>query len=131
MGSNAERWEKCAMNFKFHRGDVWDVNFEPVRGHEQGERRPALIVSYNGLNHSNAELVIVVPLTSKRKQYVGCVEIPKGEISPDFPSYALCDQIRAISIDRIGSRKGTVSVETLDKISDVLFRLLDLEEKAT
>ena len=31
-------------------GDVWRVDFEPVRGHEQGRTRPALIISNDVIN---------------------------------------------------------------------------------
>ena len=47
------------------RGEVWRVDLEPVRGHEQGRLRPALVVSNDILNHGPAELVTVVPITAR------------------------------------------------------------------
>src|SRR5207302_5847205 len=47
------------------RGEIWRVDFEPVRGHEQGRVRPALIVSSDIYNHGPAGLVTVVPMTTK------------------------------------------------------------------
>lgn len=49
-------------------GDVWFVNFDPVRGHEQGEDRPALVVSsYFHLEITGGSLVAVLPLTSRER----------------------------------------------------------------
>jgi mRNA interferase MazF len=45
------------------RGEVWMVDFDPTKGHEQGGRRPALVVSVDVFNSGPAELVIVLPIT--------------------------------------------------------------------
>jgi mRNA interferase MazF len=49
-------------------GDIVWLDFDPQAGREQGRRRPALVLtdrSYNGASG----LVVVCPLTSKRKPY--------------------------------------------------------------
>ena len=49
-------------------GDIVWLDFDPQAGREQGRRRPALVLtdrSYNGASG----LVVVCPLTSKRKSY--------------------------------------------------------------
>ena len=46
------------------RGEVWLVDVNPVRGHEQSGRRPALVVSDDLFNRGPAGLVIVMPITS-------------------------------------------------------------------
>lgn len=115
------------MNNRLFRGDVWWVDFEPVKGHEQGETRPALIVSHNQLNSSPAELVIVVPLTTKEKRYKSVVRIPKGQLASEKDSFVLCDQIRAISTDRLKHKIGSINRDLLDSVSDVLFTILGLE----
>lgn len=56
-----------AKVMKVNRGDVWLVNLNSVRGHEQSGTRPALVVSDDMFNHSLAEMIIVVPITSKDK----------------------------------------------------------------
>ena len=53
------------------RGEVWDVDLNPVIGHEQGGKRPALVVSADGFNKTQAGLVIVVPITIKRRRASG------------------------------------------------------------
>ena len=66
-------------NEKPVRGEVWNVNLDPVRGHEQGGGRPAVIVSVDQFNQGPSGLVIVVPITSKDKNIRSQVAIEAGE----------------------------------------------------
>ena len=50
------------------RGDIVWLDFEPIRGHEQGGRRPALIVSRKIYNVKTG-LALVCPITSRSKGY--------------------------------------------------------------
>ncbi|NLJ36638.1 MAG: type II toxin-antitoxin system PemK/MazF family toxin, partial [candidate division WS1 bacterium] len=36
------------------RGDIWMLDLDPTRGHEQAGKRPGLIVSADPLNHGPA-----------------------------------------------------------------------------
>jgi len=47
-------------------GDIAWLNFDPQVGHEQGRRRPALVLTDQRYNRASG-LVVVCPLTSKRK----------------------------------------------------------------
>jgi mRNA interferase MazF len=49
------------------RGDIWLADLNPINGREQAGMRPCLVVSVNLFNQSPAELVIVVPLTTRAK----------------------------------------------------------------
>jgi mRNA interferase MazF len=49
-------------------GDIIWVDFDPQAGREQAKRRPALVVTEQSYNRASG-LVIVCPLTSKRKPY--------------------------------------------------------------
>ena len=49
------------------RGEIWLADLNPVHGREQAGRRPCLVVSVNPFNQGPAELVIVLPLTTKDK----------------------------------------------------------------
>lgn len=61
------------MNAK--RGEIWLVDLSPTRGHEQSGIRPAVIISVDEFNSCPAELVVVVPITSKNKNIPLHVEI--------------------------------------------------------
>ena len=47
-------------------GDVVWVNLDPSAGHEQGKRRPVVVVSNDAYNRFN-NLTMVVPITSSRE----------------------------------------------------------------
>jgi mRNA interferase MazF len=49
-------------------GDVVWLDFDPQAGREQARRRPALVLTDQGYNRASG-LVVVCPLTSKRKLY--------------------------------------------------------------
>ena len=59
------------------RGHLVKLNFTPQAGHEQGRRRPALVLtpaSYNALTG----LLIAAPVTSRVKGYPFEVALPEG-----------------------------------------------------
>ena len=45
------------------RGEIWEINLDPVIGHEQAGARPALIVSVDLFNEGPAELIVVAPIS--------------------------------------------------------------------
>lgn len=49
-------------------GDLIWLDFDPQAGREQAKRRPALVVTDQAYNRASG-LVLVCPLTSRRKQY--------------------------------------------------------------
>ena len=49
-------------------GDIVWLDFDPQAGREQGRRRPALVLTDRSYNSASG-LVVVCPLTSKRKPY--------------------------------------------------------------
>jgi mRNA interferase MazF len=59
------------------RGDIIWVNFSPHSGHEQGGRRPAIVISPYKYNF-HAKLALVCPITSQVKGYPFEVKIPEG-----------------------------------------------------
>ena len=49
-------------------GDIAWLDFDPQAGREQGRRRPALVLTDQSYNRASG-LMVVCPLTSKRKPY--------------------------------------------------------------
>ena len=109
------------------RGEIWIVDLEPVRGHEQGRTRPALVVSVDSFNAGPAELVIVVPLTTVDKQIPTHIMINPPEGGVNRKSFAKCEDIRSISTERLSNRIGRVSSSTLERVENALIILLDLD----
>jgi mRNA interferase MazF len=107
---------------------VYQADLDPISGSEQGGRRPVLIVSRNALN-VNAPIVIVVPLTSrenKRRIYPTHVELAGGEGGLAKDSVALCEQVRAISKNRLTKKIGHVSPQKMSSVDVALRISLDL-----
>lgn len=108
------------------RGDIWDVELDPVVGHEQGGRRPALVVSSDVMNTAPSRLVMVLPITGRDRglasQYR--VEPPKGELTK--PSFILGDQLRTVSTAWLDRRRGLAASETLAGALRIVRFLLDL-----
>ncbi len=109
------------------RGEIWVAQFDPVVGHEQGRERPALIVSADWVNGSAAELVMVLPITSKPRKSPSRVRMTPPEGGLRMQSWVICEQVRTLSKQRFGSRLGSVSPATMRAVSDALRLLLDLD----
>ena len=98
------------------RGEVWLVGLDPVEGHEQGGNRPALIISVDKINAGSSNLCTIIPITTKRRRIPGHIEITPPEGGLDKESYAMCEQIRTISQNRLKHRFDRVSNATLGNV---------------
>ena len=89
-----------------------DINFSPTKGHEQAGLRPAVVISPTKYN-SFSGLVLVCPVTSKRKDYFFEVQIEGLKEK----SFILADQIRTFDIkERIKKTTGRVSDIEINEI---------------
>jgi mRNA interferase MazF len=78
-------------------GDVIFLDFDPQIGHEQGKRRPALVLTDIRYNRASG-LAVVCPLTSKRKPYPFSLPVTVGQVDGAI----LVDQLK--SLDWAGRR---------------------------
>jgi len=108
------------------RGEVWNIGFDPTRGHEQAGVRPALILSVDGFNTSGAKLVTVLPITSKPRAVRTRVEVHPPEGGLIVASYVIAEQTRTVSTDRLIKSLGAVSETTMARVSDIVRMLLGL-----
>jgi mRNA interferase MazF len=109
-----------------YRGELWFVDLDPSKGREQSGRRPCLIVSDDRFNRSAADLVIIIPITSKDKGIPSHVEINPPEGGLKLRSFIKCEDIRSISIERLIKVMGTVKLSTLESVGQRLRLLLNL-----
>lgn len=98
------------------RGEIWLVTLDPTIGREQAGTRPALIISDDLFSQSHAELVVVLPITSKSKNIRSHVEVAPPEGGLKVISYVKCEDVRSISIQRLGRRLGKVNIKTMDEV---------------
>ena len=108
------------------RGEVWLVDLNPTRGHEQAGKRPGLIVSVDLFNQGPAGLVVILPITTKAKGIPFHVEINISEGGLTKRSFIKCEDIRSIAKERLFKRVGRVSDETMEAVEDRLRILLNL-----
>ena len=101
-------------------GYVLLCDLNPVAGREQGGIRPVVVVSH----HRYAVipgLFLAVPLTSRDRGLAHHVEVPADNgTGLKQVSFAMTEQVRAMSDQRAGRQLGSVSSETLAAISRYL-----------
>ncbi|PZC53083.1 MULTISPECIES: type II toxin-antitoxin system PemK/MazF family toxin [unclassified Mesotoga] len=108
------------------RGEIWLANLSPTRGREQSGFRPCLVISVDQFNHGPAELVIVVPLTSKNKSIPLHVKISGEQTGLDVTSYIKTEDLRSVSRNRLEKKIGQVSEEVLLEVLDRIKILLNI-----
>jgi mRNA interferase MazF len=108
------------------RGDIWLTDFDPTRGREQAGKRPALIVSTDRFNSGPAQLVIVIPITSKAKGTPSVVLMKPPADGVREASYAKPEDVRSISKQRLLKRWGSASVSTMQSVESWLRTLMEL-----
>jgi len=108
------------------RGEIWLSDLTRVRGHEQAGTRPVLVVSADAFNHGPAQLVVVVPLTTRDREIPLRVRIEPPDGGVREPSFAMCEAVRSISTERLVRRWGIVEQTTIAAVEDRLRILLEL-----
>jgi len=108
------------------RAEVWLADLDPTFGHEQGGRRPPLVVSVDPFNAGASGLVVVLPLTSRLRSLPLHVPVAPPSGGLRVPSSILADAVRSIDRRRLLDRWGVVSPGTMARIEDRLRRLLGL-----
>lgn len=111
---------------KASRGEVWDADLNPTRGHEQAGTRPVLVLSVDELNKGPAELAIVIPISTKDKKVRSQVAVHPPEGGLTELSFVKCEAIRSVSTLRLIRRRGNVSADTIAKVEFCVRVLLGL-----
>jgi mRNA interferase MazF len=108
------------------------VRLNPTEGSEQAGTRPVIVVSRDAINHNaigtNRSIVIVgVPTTDRENLgtlYPSHVLLPKGTGGLTMDCVALCEQVRAISVDRLLRYMGALPAAYLAAIEEALRTVL-------
>jgi mRNA interferase MazF len=107
------------------RGDIRIIDLDPARSGEADKRRPAVIVSNDGANTTAARLgrgvVTVAPLTSNVEHvYPFQVMLPADESGLATDAKIQAEQVRSVSMDRVGERIGTVPAPLMLDVDEAL-----------
>lgn len=111
-------------------GEIWLFDPDPIKGKEIGKKvRPALIISNDSWNKIQTGLVIIIPLTSVHKGISTHIQIDPPEGGLTATSYAVCEQIRAVSRERLIKRLGKINSKAiLKKVRSWILDLTYIEE---
>ena len=77
-------------------------------------------------NHGPAELVLLLPITTKDKRIPLHVPVSPAESGLRERSFVKCEDLRSVSRDRLTRRLGAVGPDTLAEVEDRLRILLEL-----
>jgi mRNA interferase MazF len=107
------------------RGEIWQVDLDPVRGSESNKQRPAVIVSNDRANAAATRLgrgvVTVVPVTSNTdKVYPFQVFLSAATSGLAVESKAQAEQVRSVATQRLLRHIGRVSPAEMSDIDDAL-----------
>lgn len=107
------------------RGEIRVVDFDPSRGSETAKRRPAVIVSNDGANAVATRLgrgvITVVPVTSNiQRIYPFQVRLPARATGLRQDSKAQAEQIRSVTVERLGERIGMLPASIMLKVEEAL-----------
>lgn len=102
---------------KVRRGEVYMVDLDPVVGHEQGGRRPFLLVSIDPMNRSAARMAIGMPLTTTDRGNELHVRLDPPEAGLTRVSFAMPEMARSISTERLQRKLGFASPDTLEAVA--------------
>ncbi len=106
-------------------GEVWDIDFDPQVGREQGGVRPALVISNDQFNRLPNGLSIVVPITGTDRNIPLHIRLQPPEGGLTKPSVVMCDQARAQSNQRFLRRRGVVSPEIVALVQAMVGACID------
>ena len=104
-------------------GDILWIDFGRPVGHEQGGRRPAVVLTSKQYN-VRSSLLLVCPITRKSRDWPFEVRLPPGG---KLSGVVLVDQIKVIDpIARPISYAGRLPSDALGKVKAVLAALLGI-----
>lgn len=104
--------------------DIYLADLNPVKGSEQRGTRPVVIISGNAMN-DNLGISIVCPLTSKLKNFAGCIVLKKNKTNGlSHDSEILTFQVRTLAHDRLLKHFGKISEEEFHKLVEGLNEIL-------
>lgn len=107
------------------RGEIRLVDLDPIRGSEANKRRPAVIVSNDRANTLAARLgrgvVTVVPVTSNTARVYPFQTLLSAETTGlRQDSKAQAEQVRSVTVERVGAVLGRVPAGTMAQLDDAL-----------
>lgn len=111
------------MNF----GDIVEVDLGMPVGSEAGFRRPAVVTTADAFLRFRPTTIFAVPLTSTPRSFPSHVRIEPDEVNGlAVPSWALVEQLRAVSLERCGPPQGNIGPVVAHQIRDLIAMIIGI-----
>ena len=94
---------------------MW-AELDPVRGREQAGRRPALVIASDLYLEQAYTLAIIIPVTTNNRGWPNHVLLKGPNLTLDQPSFAMTEQPRTVTRDRLFDLAGTVDGATMKEV---------------
>jgi mRNA interferase MazF len=107
----------------YQAGDVLLAALDPVAGHEQGGRRPVLMVSGPSYNELRNQQLIVAAITSRQRGLPFHIPVDTDS-GLRTPSWVQSESVRAISVQRVIKRLGHASPGTVAEVRNRITNFL-------
>jgi len=118
------------------RGEIYFVNLNPTKGHEQAGKRPVLVVSSNLLNNQPLVLIVIpgTKASNINRDYAVNVRVSVAESGLPEDTVFLCPQIRSLDqsrfLDSVTNQQlapsGKLSKEKMVQVENALRIVLEL-----
>ena len=112
-----------------HRGEIYFVNLNPVKGREQAGQRPVLVLSVNAINKLPLVVTVVVGTKGENvsRDYPTNVRISPEESGLPIETVFLCFQIRSLDSKRFSEKPaGKLPDEVLKRVEIAVRHCLGL-----
>ncbi len=107
----------------YQAGDVLLADLDPVMSHEQGGRRPVLVLSGPSYNELRNDQLIVAAITSRQRGLP--FHVPVGaDCGLRTPSWVQSESVRAISVQRVIGQLGRAHPETVAEVRNRVINFL-------
>ncbi|MGM7668635.1 type II toxin-antitoxin system PemK/MazF family toxin [Microbacterium sp. A93] len=108
------------------RGMVAWAELDPVRGREQSGRRPVLVIASDLYLEQADTLAIIVPATTTDRGWPNHVALRGDDLSLTLPTFAMTEQPRAVTRERLVEVAGSVDAATMRDVDGWLRDFLAL-----
>ena len=105
------------------RGEIRWADLNPVRGREQAEQRPVLVLSHDVFNERSGT-VIAVAITSQPQRAGFPLTLELHSKGLPKKSWVKISQIRTLAVERIGKVIGRASPEELAQVVEGLNEII-------
>lgn len=112
-----------------HRGEIYFVDLNPVKGHEQAGQRPVLVLSIDDINTLPLVVTVVVGTKGENisRDYPTNVRVSPEDSALPMETIFLCFQIRSLDPSRFPERcAGKLEDEKMWEIEHTVRRCLGL-----